>query len=196
VEDVGSVRVYATAITLDASTRLRCMHAAAYLSIMRTSVALTCAVLGAAALSATALSCTTIDPGANYVVPLEQFDQDYFYCVIEPNLVFDKHCGDGVGVPGAGSGGCHYSDKVPAMELTQHAPVTCSAGNHVTDQTQIGTDSPAAQNFSAVSLEMSTDYLNAPIYLEPTQTVSGHPVLVFGPNDPVVKLIATWSQMP
>lgn len=164
------------------------------LEAMSARVALILSVPGLAAVCAVVTSCTTIDPGSNYVVPPEQFSADYFYCQVEPKLIFGKHCGDGAGVPGAGSGGCHYSDKVPAMALVQHPPVPCN-GNTVTDITQTGAGSPAAQNFSAVSLEMNTDYLNAPLFLWPTQTDSTpHPVLVFSPSDPVVQILATWAQ--
>ena len=138
--------------------------------------------LGAAPL----LGCTSIDPGSNYVVPDQVFNADYFYCFVEPQLIFGKKCGDD------GTHGCHYSDKVPEMELLDHPPVTCSGG-HPVDMTEIGAGSPAQGNLSAVSLEMDTDYINAPIYIWPTQLVAAHPKKVFDPSDPVVQYISTWA---
>jgi hypothetical protein len=139
------------------------------------------------AVSAASVACVSIDPGTNYVVPDEVFNADYFYCFVEPKLIFGKNCGDD------GSGGCHYSDKVPAMELIAHPAVSCTGG-HPSDPTQIGAGSPAAANLSAVSLEMDSDYLNAPIYIWPTQIVAAHPKQVFTPSDPVVQYIASWAQ--
>jgi hypothetical protein len=142
-----------------------------------------------ASLSALALGCESIDPGANYVVPLNVFNANYFYCYVEPQLIFGKHCGD----DGNGNAGCHYSDKIPGMALVEHPPVTCADGVP-TDQTQVGTGSPAATNYSAVSGQMSTDYMNAGIYIYPTSTSTGmHPLQVYKPTDPVVMYIATWA---
>jgi hypothetical protein len=137
---------------------------------------------------ASTTGCTSIDPGPDYVVPPEDFSADYFYCFVEPNLIFGKKCGDD------GSHGCHYSDKVPGMALTDHEAVTCTNG-HPTDTTMIGGGSAASNNLSAVSIEMSTDYTTAPLYIYPTQLVGAgaHPKQVFTPSDPVVKYIATWA---
>jgi hypothetical protein len=130
--------------------------------------------------------CTSIDPGTNYVVPLQDFNASYFYCFVEPNYIFGKGCGDD------GSHGCHYSNKVPELVLVEHDPVTCVNGQP-TDMTQIGVGSPAQSNLSAVSLQMDTDYLDAPIYTWPTQIVAAHPKQVFMPGDPVVQYLATWA---
>jgi hypothetical protein len=133
------------------------------------------------------LGCTSIDPGDNYVVPLEEFNANYFYCVIEPKLIFAKKCGDN------GSGGCHYSGKIPQMALVEHPPIAC-AGGVPTDMTQIGEGTPAQDNFVAVSGEMSMTYTSAPIYIYPTSGPPTHPVQVFTPMDPVVQYIIEWSQ--
>ena len=130
--------------------------------------------------------CTSIDPGANYIVPPEDFNADYFYCEVEPNLILAKSCGDN------GSHGCHYSDKVPAMALTEHPAVPCANGQPV-DPTTVGAGTPAASNLAAVSLEMSTDWTTAGIYIWPTQIVSAHPIQVFAPSDAVVMYIETWA---
>jgi hypothetical protein len=141
----------------------------------------------AAAASLSSAGCESIDPGPDYVVPLDAYNQSYFYCFVEPNLIFGKKCGDD------GSHGCHFSDKVPELVLTDHTPVTCSNGLP-TDMTQIGAGTPAGNNYSAASLQMDTDYLNAPIYTWPTQIVPAHPKQVFLPSDPVVMYLATWAQ--
>ena len=59
-----------------------------------------------AACVAGAGACTTIDPGPNFVVPQEQFNQDYFFCHVEPELLFAKHCGSGDQGAGDPVNGC------------------------------------------------------------------------------------------
>jgi hypothetical protein len=140
----------------------------------------------AAVASLSSAGCESIDPGPDYVVPLDAYNQSYFYCFVEPNLIFAKSCGDD------GSHGCHYSDKVPAFVLIDHPPVTCANGQP-TDMTQIGEGSPAENNYSQASIQMSPDYTTAPLYTWPTQIVSAHPKQVFTTTDPVVKFIATWA---
>jgi len=130
--------------------------------------------------------CTTIDPGPQYEVPLVEFNADYFYCFVEPKLIFGKKCGDN------GSHSCHFTQKIPALVLIDHPPVSCMNGVP-TDQTQIGEGTPAFDNLSSVSIEMDRDYQNAPIYQWPTQIVAAHPIQVFKPTDPVVQYIATWA---
>jgi hypothetical protein len=163
---------------------------------VRIATALGLAV-AATGLVALGTSCTSIDPGANYVVPDQVFNANYFYCFVEPELIFGqanggKNCGSGANVSGGSAGGCHYSDKVPAMELQEHAPVTCKNGIP-TDQTQIGAGSAAAGNLAAVSDEMDVDWMNAPVYIWPTQIVSAHPVQVFTPTSKVVMYLQMWA---
>jgi hypothetical protein len=141
------------------------------------------------AVGAVALAgCTSVDPGPQFVVPDEHFDADYFFCHVEPELIFAKMCGDD------SSGGCHYSGKIPAMALVMHPTIDCGGGDHPVDTTQIGPGSPPQSNLSAVSLEMSRDYTTAPLYIWPTQIVGAHPKKIFDTSDPVVQVIQTWAQ--
>ncbi len=149
--------------------------------------------LAVAALAAFALgACERVDPGQNFVVSDETFDQSFFFCHVEPEVLFAKKCGPGD--PGAGdrSGGCHFnSSAVSGMALIDHAPVPCDA-NDKPDQTKIGAGSPAESNFQSASLEMSRDYLTAPIYVRPTG--ANHPRAIFAKDDPAVTVISTWAQ--
>ena len=148
--------------------------------------------VGGAASLALLWSCTTVDPGPNFVVPDEQFDADFFFCRIEPELLVAKKCGPGD--PGAGdqANGCHFnSSAVSGMALTNHAPVDCVDGRP-TNRTQVGAGSGAQSNLQSVSLEMSRDYLTAPLYLRPTG--QNHPRDIFPREDPVTDIIRQWSQ--
>lgn len=148
------------------------------------------ALLGAVLLSHS--GCTNVDPGPNFVVNDQTFDADYFFCHVEPEVLFAKKCGPGDPSLGDPSNGCHFnSSAVSGMALIDHTPVDCGGGDHPVDSTQVGSGSPAQGNLQAASLEMSTDYLTAPIYVRPTGT--NHPRVVYQPSDPVVQIIQTWS---
>jgi hypothetical protein len=138
------------------------------------------------------VSCETVDPGPNFQLPTIQFSANYFYCVVEPQIIMGgltgTPCGDN------GSHGCHYSDKVPEMSLEAlPAPVQCAGGVPV-DMTQVAVGTAPQLNLGQVSLQMSAIYTDANIFLWPTQTIPGHPVQVFAPGDAaVVDIIKTWA---
>lgn len=159
---------------------------AVYRRFVRCDVALAGGLLTMALLP----GCTTVDPGPNFVVPDEQFNSNYFYCHVEPQVIFAKKCGDQT------SGSCHFTPSaVSGMALLDHTPVDCGGGDTPLDMTQTGQGSAARSNFSNASTEMDHDYLSAPFYLRPTEQTA-HPVKLFNsdPNDPIVKVIAAWAQ--
>jgi hypothetical protein len=146
---------------------------------------------GSAALS----GCTTVDPGPNFVVPNETFDADFFFCHVEPELLFAKHCGPGDPALGDKANGCHFnSSAVSGMALVDHAAVDCAGGDHPVNRTQLGAGSAPQGNLQAVSLEMSRDYLTAPLIVRPTG--SNHPREIFKKDDPVVNVVRAWAQRP
>jgi hypothetical protein len=134
-------------------------------------------------------SCTTVDPGANFVVPQEQFNQDYFFCHVEPELLFGRKCGPGDPAAGDPANGCHFS-AVPGLALLNHDPVDCGGGEH-----PVGVVVSAAKgNLESASIEMSRDYLTAPLYVRPTG--ANHPRAIFKQDDPIVDVIRTWASTP
>jgi hypothetical protein len=149
--------------------------------------------LAVAAAAALALgACERVDPGPNFVIADDTFDQNYFFCHVEPEVLFAKKCGPGDPAANDRSGGCHFnSSAVSGMALIDHAPVPCSADDKP-DPASIGAGSAAQSNFQSASLEMSRDYLTAPIYVRPTG--ANHPRAIFGPGDPAVTVISTWAQ--
>lgn len=150
----------------------------------------------ASALAATlgGWGCTTVDPGPNFSIADTSFDADYFYCHVEPQFIFAKHCGPGD--PGD-SNSCHFTPSaVSGMVLLDHPPVDCGGGDHPVDTTQIGIGSPAQSNLEAASFEMSKDYMTAPIYVRPSGSGNApyHPRQIFDPSDvTVVQLLSTWA---
>lgn len=135
--------------------------------------------------------CSTVDPGPNFVVPDEQFDADFFFCRVEPELLVAKRCGPGDPAID-GSNSCHYnSSAVSGMTLRDHAPVTCANGRP-SDRTQLNPGGAAQANLQSVTLEMSRDVATAPIYVRPTG--QNHPRQIFPPNDPVLDVLREWAQ--
>ena len=135
--------------------------------------------------------CTTVDPGPNFVVPDEQFDADFFFCRVEPELLFAKKCGSGE--PGQDpANGCHFnSSAVSGMAIANHPPIDCANGRPV-NRVQLGAGSAAQGNLQAASLVMSRDVNTAPIFLRPTG--SNHPRAIFAKDDPVVEVLREWAR--
>jgi hypothetical protein len=134
--------------------------------------------------------CTTVDPGPNFVIADQTFNANYFFCYVEPQVLFGKSCGSGAA--GDPANGCHFnSSAVSGMALIDHPAIDCGGGAAPLDSTTVGEGSPAQSNLQAASLEMSTDYLNAPIIVRPTG--HNHPRQIFALTDPVVNVIATWA---
>jgi hypothetical protein len=156
------------------------------------AVALTAAL---AAGSSTTWGCTTVDPGPNFVVPNENFDADFFFCHVEPELLFAKRCGAGDPALGDKANGCHFnSSAVSGMALVDHGPIDCAGGDHPVNRAQLGAGSAPQGNLQSVSLEMSRDYLTAPLIVRPTG--SNHPREIFKKDDPVVNVVRAWAQRP
>jgi hypothetical protein len=159
------------------------------LSCARRAAAVACLLAAAAG----AASCTTIDPGPNFVIPDVTFNADYFYCHVEPELIFAKNCGPGDPSLGDSANGCHYNPSaVSGMALIQHPAVDCGGGDHPVDSSQTGTGGPAQGNLEAVSLEMNQDWQTAPLFVRPSG--NNHPRQIFTQSDMQVRnLLMTWA---
>ncbi|HEY2510412.1 MAG TPA: hypothetical protein VGI39_06140 [Polyangiaceae bacterium] len=144
------------------------------------------------ALGACVWGCTTVDPGSNFVIPAQTFNANYFFCHVEPEFLTAKKCGPGDPSQGDPSNGCHFNAAaVSGMPLLDHPPVDCGGGDVPVDQTVVGAGSAPQNNLQAASLEMSRDYMTAPIIVRPTGHT--HPRTIFTTSDPVVNVIITWA---
>jgi hypothetical protein len=150
-------------------------------------------------LLALATGCVSVDPGHDFVISEVVFDPNYFYCHVEPGLIFAFSCGSGDPSKGDPSNGCHFnSSAVSGMALLNHPAIDCGGGNIPVDLTQVGTGSPAQSNLSAVSLEMSKTYAMAPLFTRPSsfmgQPPAAHPRAIFDQSNPtVILLLSTWA---
>jgi hypothetical protein len=139
-----------------------------------------------------AAACSTVDPGPNFVVPDEQFDADFFFCRVEPELLMAKRCGPGDPAAGDAANGCHFNaSAVSGMAIADHPRVDC-ANDHPINRVQLGAGGAAQSNLQAVTLVMSRDVQTAPLLLRPTG--QNHPRPIFARGDPVEELLRQWAQ--
>lgn len=145
------------------------------------------------------LGCTSVDPGPDYVVPEVVFDDNYFYCHVEPQLIFAYNCGPGDPSKGDPSNGCHFnSSVVSGMALQNHTPVDCGGGDIPLDPTTVGVGSPAQTDYGLVSLEFSKDYTTSALFTRPSsfngQPPAAHPRAIFDQGDQAINdLLSTWA---
>jgi hypothetical protein len=148
------------------------------------------------------LDCTSVDPGPDFVLPQTVFDANYFYCHVEPDFMFAQaySCGSGDPSKGDSGNGCHFNPSaVTGMALINHPLIDCGGGDVPLDLTQVGSGSPAESNYEAASLEMSTDYTTAPIFVRPSsymgQPPTAHPRAIFEQTTDtnVQMLLSTWA---
>jgi hypothetical protein len=150
-------------------------------------------------LLALSTGCVSVDPGGDFADPDPDFDANYFYCHVEPGLIFAYSCGTGDPSKGDRANGCHFNPSaVSGMALLEHPVIDCGGGDIPVDLTQVGTGSPAQSNLSAVSLEMSKDYTTATLFTRPSSyhgtPPAAHPRAIFDQSDPTVNLLlSTWA---
>jgi hypothetical protein len=136
---------------------------------------------GALGIGLLSLACGTVDPGSDFQVASVVYDQNYFYCRVEPVLVRAR-CGEG---EGSESGGCHFN--VPPFRLTAHAPVTCEG------LVPVGSVPREAQdNYGAAARQMSPDPAQADLLNRPLK-MERHPRKIFDENSEEARVIRAWA---
>lgn len=128
------------------------------------------------------VGCGTVDPGPSFQQADVVFDQNFFYCKVEPMLLQQK-CGSGD--PTKDTQGCHFN--VTQFHLQDHAPVAC---NGIVPTGPV--PSEAEGNWGAASREMSTDPNRAPLFMRPTGKAI-HPRQIFSDTSPQADLIRQWA---
>jgi len=127
--------------------------------------------------------CGTVDPGSDFQFAEVVYDQNFFYCKVEPMLVKES-CGPGKAGTDA-SGGCH--EAVTPFRLTPHAPVKCSG---IVPSVAIPAEAQA--NYEAAAREMAPDPDRAALFNRPTRKAA-HPRQIFAPNTPEAQVIRDWA---
>ncbi len=130
---------------------------------------------------------TTVDPGPDFNVSEVVFDENFFYCRIEP-MLFNRGCGPGDSAQGDPSNGCHYN--VTSYRLTDYSPLVADSCDGLVPQTNVP---PAArQNYQLSQARMKRDPELAPLLTRPTgETV--HPRTIFDSSSAEADLIREWA---
>jgi hypothetical protein len=139
------------------------------------------------ALALAVAGCGTVEKGQDITVAEVVFDQNYFYCKVEPMLIQQK-CG-----PGDGNdppGGCHFS--VTTFKLLEHNPPdsTVPCNGLVPQAVSIPPESQA--NYQTAQTKMSANPDQAALLLRPTNQAL-HPRKIFEPDSPEANLIREWA---
>lgn len=144
------------------------------------------AAVGAALVT---LSCTTVEPGTDFNIAEAVYDENYYYCVVEP-MLFAQRCGPGDPGKGDAAGACHFN--VTAYRLKDYGPPlvgeTC-AGTLVP-----GVPPPPAarENYQTSQSRMQIDPSLAALLNRPTGT-QAHPRAIFGAQSPEADIIREWA---
>jgi hypothetical protein len=151
-------------------------------------VALQCVLLGTVGCGDDGLLPTSVDPGSDFVQEDVTFDDEFYYCRVEP-VLFEQGCGSGT----AGKdppNGCHYS--VTKFRLTDYMPRVSESCQG--DALAPGTSVPVAaqQNYAAAQARMKRDPNLAALLLRPTGKAT-HPRQIFAENSPAAAVIRQWA---
>jgi len=128
--------------------------------------------------------CATVDLGDNIVAPDLQLDEDYFYCVIEPQVMQVGSCATGA----AGeAGSCHTArSSMRLSDTTSVAPPTCED-----DRPTTAVPDEFMLDFRAVQFTVQSDPLSSPFYRRPTG-LDSHPRVIFTADSVEAGLIEEW----
>jgi hypothetical protein len=163
--------------------------------VLGRSSKLACAALAALVLLSSScgeegLVPTSVDPGADFVQEDVIFDDEFYYCRVEP-MLFQQGCGSGV----AGTdpvNGCHFS--VTKFRLTDYGPPrvgdSCNGGDALAPGTLVPV--AAQQNYAAAQARMKRDPSLAALLQRPTGKAR-HPREIFDENSAEADVIRSWA---
>jgi hypothetical protein len=131
---------------------------------------------------------TSVNPGSDFVQEDVHFDDQFFYCRVEP-MLFEQGCGSGVAGKDPANG-CHFS--VTKFRLTDY--MTHVSGSCVGDALGPTSVVPVAaqQNYTAAQARMKRDPKLAALLLRPTGKAT-HPRKIFDENSPQADVIRRWA---
>ena len=132
---------------------------------------------------------TTVSRGSDFVQEDVVFDDQFFYCRVEP-VLFAQSCGAGVAGMDTTSG-CHFS--VTKFRLTNYAPLVAEGGCIGDALTATAMPPVAAQqNYTAAQARMKRDPNLAALLQRPTGKAQ-HPRKIFELNSPEADVIRAWA---
>lgn len=161
-----------------------------FVSVLRVVTAvrpLLALVVGAVALGLAA-GCTTVEPGQDFNIADAVFDENFFYCQVEP-MLFAQRCGPGDPGKGDGNGSCHFN--VTSFKLKDYSPLV---GDSCGGSLVPGVSPPPAakSNYQASQARMQVDPELAALLNRPTGR-QAHPRVIFDPQSPEADLLRQWA---
>jgi hypothetical protein len=130
----------------------------------------------------------TVDPGSDFAVADIVFDQNYFYCKVEP-VLFANNCGPGDPAKGDTAGGCHFN--ATAYRLTRYMPLVGESCTGLVPGAS-GVPASAQGNYQTSQARMKEDPDIAPLLQRPTAHQT-HPRQIFDLNSPDADVIRQWA---
>jgi hypothetical protein len=132
---------------------------------------------------------TSVDPGADFVQEDVIFDDEFYYCRVEP-VLFQQGCGSGVSGTDPANG-CHFS--VTKFRLTDYMPPvseSCTPAGLL----PAGAPVPVAakQNYTAAQARMKRDPSLAALLQRPTGKAQ-HPREIFAEDSPEADVLRQWA---
>jgi hypothetical protein len=137
------------------------------------------------------LGCGTVDPGPQFQVAEVVFDQNFFFCKVEPMLIAQR-CSAGDPTKDT-QGSCHGS--VTGFRLQDPDPPLTSqerCGSGIVPAPGVSISSTSQANWGAASIKMRTDPEQAPLLRRPTNQAP-HPREIFSAKSPEANLIRQWA---
>lgn len=135
---------------------------------------------------AAAAGCSTIEPGSQLSIAEVTYDENFFYCQVEPSVLIGQSCAGGDALRGESTGGCHAS--VTSFTLRTTTAVPC---DDLVPSGAIGSGS--RDNYAAAQSEMAIDVSSAPLLTRPTQKTA-HPRVVFTDDSPEAAIVREWAK--
>ena len=136
-----------------------------------------------------ALGCSTIEPGSDPQIAQVVYDENFFYCQVQPNVLVAQSCSSGDPMKDP-SGGCHASTTTfRVLALGPNDMVTCDSNGKPTGNIpQI-----SQSNYSSAQAEMNPNPDTAPLFTHPTQKTP-HPRQIFDATSMEALIIRQWAQ--
>lgn len=132
---------------------------------------------------------TTVDPGSDFNVSQVVFDENFYYCQIEP-MLFRQSCGPGDSGAGDVANGCHYN--VTSYRLINYSPLVAESCDGNTPAPGTPINATARQNYQLTQARMKRDPEVAPLLLRSTGQ-SVHPRTIFAADSADADLIRQWA---
>jgi hypothetical protein len=169
----------------------RCRCDAAFVSVAQVKICRGASTILAVALLAgcgpDSTAPGTVDPGQDFSIADVVYDENYFYCVVEP-MLFSQACGPGDSSKGDGNGSCHFN--VTSYRLADYNPLIADTCNGIIPTSLITPQAKA--NYGSSQAKMQLDPKLAPLLNRPTGKAA-HPRVIFTLQDPPADVIRQWA---